>query len=117
MSVYKLLTNVTAVQAAPTATRGPMNPVQAPGPDNANMPAQNQAFALSVTGIGAVSVTVQPVVSNDGATWIADGDPVTASGTDLGLFPWGGSRPWAWFGAYVTAISGTNASANLLMSA
>lgn len=117
MTTYALLTNVTAVQSAPTTTRGPMNPVQAPGPGNANNPAQEQTFHLVVTGIGAVSVTAQPIVSNDNVNWIVYGDTITAAGTDRGQISVGGSQAWSWYGAYVTAISGTNASANLTMSA
>jgi len=114
---YQLLTNVTAVQAAPTATRGPMNAVKAPGPSNPNMPPQEQTFNLMVSGVGAVSVTAQLVVSHDGVNWMAYNDPITASGTDSGGKITTGSGAWPWFGAYVTAISGTNASANLTMAA
>lgn len=120
VSTYALLTNVTAVQAAPTATRPPNNPAIAPGPNNANMPPQSQQFQLEVSGIGAVSATVQLVGSNDVGSvknWYNYGDPLTATGTDLGQKATTLAAPWREIGAYVTAISGTNASASVRMSA
>lgn len=120
MTIYALLTNVTAAQVAPTTTRPPNNPAVAAGPNNPNMPPQSQQFQLEVKGIGAVSATVQLVGTNDGTdnkTWYNYGDPLTASGTDVGQKATTLTSPWREIGAYVTAISGTNASASLRMSA
>lgn len=121
MATYKLLTAVTAVQPAPNSARGPQNPTKAPGPTNSNMPAQEQTFHTKVSGVGSVSVTIQNVVSNDGDNWLNYGDAYTVAGTAGVDSPAQGSvtgsQSWEWFGAYVTAISGTDASANLTMSA
>lgn len=121
MASYKLLTNATATISAASigkpATLPPNPVVTAHGPTNPNMPAQEQAFQLSVVGIGAVSATVQVVVSDDGQTWSAYNDPFTANGTDYATFVTTGSAAHRQFGAYLTAISGTNATANLSMSA
>jgi hypothetical protein len=119
MTTYALLTNVTAVQSAPTNVRGPMNSVAPHGTDNPNSPPTEQAFHLVVNGVDPVAATVQVVASNDGTNWINYGDPVTA--TSVGSAPaqasWGGTQPFRHFGAYVTAISGTSAAVNLKMSA
>lgn len=120
MATYALLTNVTVVQAAPTPTRPPNNPAVANGPNNPNMPPQSQQFQLEVSGIGTVSATVQLVATNDRGSvknWYNYGDPLIATGTDLGQKATTLSGPWHEFGAYITAINGTNASANVVMSA
>lgn len=117
MATYKLITNQTATQAAPVLGRPPNPSAIAHGPVNANMPAQEQAFQLVVTGIGALSATAQVVVSNDSVTWTAYIDPITASGNDGASRLVTGSGSWKHFGAHLTAISGTNAAATLTMSA
>lgn len=119
MATYKLLTNVTAVQPVPTAARGPQNPAVPHGPTNPNMPAQSQQFQLTVDGVGAVSATAQLVGSNDGGLhWYSYGDPLVATDTNgAGQKATSLGSPWKLIGAYITAISGTNAAANLTMSA
>lgn len=122
MSKYDLLLRVTT-----TGITSPLKPqFQSVKPGdgfNSNMPAQTQAFELTVSGVGAVSASAQIIVSNDtGAdpntyNWVAYGDPITAAGTDRAMTVSGGTQPWRNYAAYITAISGTNAEATLRMSA
>lgn len=120
MAKYDLLLNVTA---AKTGGKPQGQAVAPPGPTNPNMPPQAQSFQLDVTGVGAVSASAQVVVSNDDGpdpslfNWTAYNDPVTVADTDNASQIQAGNQCWKWFGAYVTAISGTNASATLRMSA
>ena len=115
MSTYPLLTNQTVTQSAPP----PVVPIAPPGPTNPTMPPQKQTFHLVITGsAGNVSGTAQIVASNDGQNWVSYGDPITAASAYLtaqAAASMDGS--WKWFGAYLTAISGTGAVANLTMNA
>lgn len=76
-----------------------------------------QTFFLTVNGVGAVSATAQPMVSNDRVNWLNYGAPITAAGTTTGVAAQTGNQVWEYYGAVLTAISGTNASAKLTMSA
>lgn len=123
MSVYNLAVGITAVQTLSAVnTRGGSNRAVKPwsSDDNSNGPTRSQAFVVSVSGGGTVSATVQPVVSNDGVNWVNAAPAITVSG-NADLAPvsdsLGTNQPFEWFGAYVTAISGTNASCNVKMSA
>lgn len=121
MSKYDLLLRASVI--APSTTKPQFQAVTPPGPNNPNMPPQTQAFQLTVSGVGAVSATAQIIVSNDSGgdpsqyDWVNYGDPVSASGTTVGIYPSGGNQPWRHYGAYLTAISGTNAAATLRMMA
>lgn len=115
MSIYMLLTNAVAVQTSGQ----PPNPVKPDGPSNPNMPTLRQTFQLIVTGTaGNVSATVQPLVSNDGVNWTAYGDPLIAASTYLTAMQNASMEgSWKYFGAYLSAISGTGAAATLSMNA
>lgn len=122
MGVYTLFQDITSVQPAPTPQAPPISPVQ-PQPASTGGPQPTcQAFQLLLTGIGSCSASAQIVVSNDGENWAKYGDPVTVTGAGDGAVPPQlafvfSNSPWNWFGAYVTAISGTKASASLNFSA
>ena len=120
MAKYDLLLNATA-----TGNGAPQGQAVSPhGPTNPNMPPLAQTFEVEVTGVGNVSATVQIIVSNDTGpdpslyNWIAYGATIAATGTQ-GFANAGqsGSQAWKHFGAYITAISGTNTSVNVRMSA
>lgn len=124
MSVYFLCRKVRAVQTAPSPSNPPPTFVTPSWAVGNNAP-PSQAFMLLVDGIGSLSATAQIYVSNDddqtSARWAPYGDPITATGTALnGAVPMAtsaGSQPWRRFTAIITAISGTNASADVKMSA
>lgn len=78
-------------------------------------PAPQQTFVLTVTGTGALSATAQVMVSNDGDNWLNYGAPITATNGVPAAQT--GNQVWEYFGAVLTAISGTNAGAKLVMSA
>ena len=67
-------------------------------------------------GLGAVSATVQPLVSNDRVNWSNYGDPVTAAGTTKVTAGFGMSQNWEYYSALLTAISGVGAQASLVMN-
>lgn len=127
MSVYTLLNRAKA-----TATLPP-SPVVRPIPVaemnlsqvvNGNIldpqtritPPSQQCFQLVVTGTGAVSASAQLYGSNDGTNWATIGAPITATGTGTGTVAANGTVNFAFFGALLTAISGTGAVATLTMS-
>lgn len=114
MSQYHLLTNYKTVSAGP----GPVVSVKPFGPTNPDMPAQLQSFQLNVSGVGPLSATAQIVVSNDGTNWMPYLGAVTAAGNgSVASAGVQGNGSWRYFGSYLTAISGTNAVADLVMSA
>lgn len=119
MAIYNLLTGVTATQTAPPSSVRPW------GPMNSTSPPDKQTFHLVVSGsAGNQSATVQIVASNDDAqpdsakNWVPYGDPIAAPSTYLtaqaSAVMTGNFKH---YGAYVTAISGTNAAVSLKMSA
>lgn len=122
MSKYDLLVNAT-VTAVLTPPKPQFQAVKPPGTNNPNLPPQQQTFEVEVAGVGAVSASAQIVVSNDNGpdpslyNWVNYGDAIAAAGTNVGLGIGGGSQPWRAYGAYLTAISGTNAAATVRMSA
>lgn len=115
-SVYYLAQNVTAVQTTPSLIAQPT--LQAPG-----QPPGLQAFQITVTGTGSVSCTVQIVGTNlvpaDGSTpqWVNYGLTFTASGTNTATYGAQGNTPFSYYGAIVTAISGTGAKCTVTVSA
>lgn len=125
MSVYVLLKNVTVAQTisnVATAAGQAGNPiVQPPQISTAQAPAQNQSYQVTVSsavGGTAVSVSVQPVACADGINWANYGPIITATGTNTATaLGSGANSPHAWYGAFVTAISGSGASATCLLSA
>lgn len=120
MSVFILADRVTATQdvTAVSIHGGRNQAAKPPGANNANSPTPTQQFQLIVRGVGDVSATAQPAGSNDGVTWVDVGSPL-AAGTDTDVSSVGGTStsPFSYFGAYITAISGTDAEATVTMSA
>lgn len=120
MSKYDLLLNG---QASQTAVVPQFQSVTPAGPTNPNMPPLQQTFELELTGVGAVSASAQIIGSNDTGpdpslhSWVKLGDPITATGTNTANAFASMTGPWRSFAAYLTAISGTGASANVKMSA
>lgn len=119
MSVYYPFSGVTKVQTGPSS---PPNQIILPaGSDNPNNPPLAQAFTLVVNGIGNCSATCQIVGSNDGVNFINYGAAITASSAFADITPGiasaNGTITYKYYGAYITAISGTNAAATLAMSA
>lgn len=123
MTIYVLFQNITAVQKAPSAGALPTGSqyVQPISQNNPNSPANAHAFTLKVTGVGNCSATVQCIGSNDGANWINYGNTFQATGTTADITPGiasaQGTFPYNYVSGYVTAISGTNAAASLIVSA
>lgn len=135
MSTYLLLNNQTVVQSAPgTAQLDASGGVPTAGfnlPFNSNLvtltggagemvqASAAQSFQVVVTGTsGNVSATVQPIVSNDGYNWMPYGSAITvASGATPQQGSANGSGFWRYFSAYLTAITGTGATAKCVMAA
>lgn len=124
MSVYFLCRKVTAVQTVPTKNNPPPSDCM-PALPVGSTPSPSQAFELIVNGIGSVSATAQVYASADDDStadeWAPYGDPITVLGivvNDVRIIALAaGSQPFRHFTAIVTAISGTNASADVKMSA
>ena len=111
MAVYKLLSAQTTVTAAPPVAIQPTSNLAYLGP-----PAY-QSFHITVSGTGTVSATVQIVGSNDGVNWVSMFSPQVLNGTSPQNSKLAnGPEPMTYFGAYVTAISGTSAAVTVLMS-
>lgn len=69
-----------------------------------------------VTGTGTVSATISIQVSNDGVTWCTTPmGTITLSGTTSAADGFTSQAPWKYIRANVTAISGTGATAQVLM--
>jgi hypothetical protein len=139
MTVYTLFDDVTAAQAAPgiaqpsgnaggdvqMSSSGAMNvppgsqavfPGGGAGAPTA--PPTNQQFQLIVIGSGAVSAAAQIFGTNDGVNWTSTGSSISAaSAQTVSTATASGTAGWAGFTAQLTTISGTNASATLLMNA
>ena len=133
MSVYTLLNNQSAVQAAPgnaqvdalgrslpPGSNLPTGSVMATlygGAGEGSQASSSQGFQFNVTGTGAISATIQVIASNDGVNWFPYGAAQTVSGTTAATGAATGSAFVRYVSAYVTAISGTNAMADCLMAA
>lgn len=76
--------------------------------------APKAAIQASVAGTGAISATVAIDVSNDNTNWINAGT-ITLSGTTSATDGFTTDSPWKYIRARVTAISGTGATATVLM--
>lgn len=112
------MTQYVLINAAtyPFVTPNTIVPAISDGPIVSPQIAQRQTFQLTVKGIGVISATVQPVVSNDGVNWANYGDPVTAAGTTKVTVGFGGEQNWKYYSAYLTAISGTATQATLILN-
>lgn len=132
MTTYALLNDVTVVQTLPVPSETAMPGTNLPagsvsvdlrfaGAGNPTTPATEQSFQAVVLGPSAgavVSATIQPIVSNDGLHWMPYGAAmVVASGGSPNTKDAVGTVPWAFFSAYVQAISGTGAKARCIMNA
>lgn len=112
MSVYQLLKDQKT-----TITTPPSNLVVSPTQGQLNQPSSYQAITAKVTGTGAVSATVQPVVSNDLVNWSNFGSAISLSGTNTANGNASLQGSFTYWGAIVTAISGTGAAVDCLLSA
>lgn len=123
MTVYILAKDVAAVQTIANVnkidgTGGPNQLVRPAGDDNPNAAAVPTTAQLTVTGSGAVSASAQIVGSNDGQIFVLVGSAIAASSA-LSQSTAGqtSTDAYAYWGAYITAISGTNARATVTLSA
>lgn len=116
MASYDLLLNQTVIATAPPPQKEVVRPF---GPTNPTTPPTQQSFQLVITGTaGNVSGTAQVIVSNDGVNWAHYGDPIVAVSTYLVAQASSvAQQSWIYYGAYLTAISGTGAKASLKMAA
>lgn len=128
MPVYNLVSNAKAVQtiaaieAPANNPNGGVNPVAQPAnPAGSTTPAASQGFQLTVTAPGGVNVSAgaQIVVSNDGANWTNLGTAMSATSAagSSSAISSNSNAPYQYFAAYITAISGTGAVANVTMCA
>ena len=119
MAVFNLCQNITAAQtvsAVGTSTNPTVTPTVSGWALGASL---GQLFQVIVkgTGTGNYTATVQLVGSNDNTTWLPYGNTISVSGTSPASTSFQGTTPFAFFGAYVTAISGTGASVSVSMNA
>ena len=112
MALYPLINGATA----PFSTPNTIVPPRTDGPIPQLVIAPQQTFQLTVLGLGAVSATVQPMVSNDRVNWSNYGDPVTVAGTTKATAGFGMNQNWEYYSALLTAISGVGAQASLVMN-
>ena len=121
MTAYTLIGGATAVGAAGTPSRQPYQVAQPGGGAGTRFQNPvNQSIQVVVTGSGNVSATVHWQVSNDGVNWFdypTVGTITVASGASPQQNNAAGNTPYQYFSAYVSAISGTNASVTATMSA
>ena len=121
-------TVASAVQVAPGTVQGGVPGSNLPtgsqmampggGAGTPTQPPAAQTFHVVVTGSGSVSATVQPLSSNDGVNWLDYGSAMAvAAGTAPQQTGANGAGVWAYYSAYVTAISGTGAAVTCTMSA
>ena len=125
-AVYNLLSAVTTTSTGNVPPIGNGGQIGQPAPATSGLTVSSaQSFLIFVGGApnGAVSCTVQIVGSNDSAVltgdttkWATYGAAVTASGTGTGVTSASGTIPYAYFAAYVTAISGTSAACSVKMN-
>lgn len=119
MSLYFPIKGATKVQTGPLAY--PNQSVQPLSQNSPNSSASAMELQIVVNGIGACSASVQFVGSNDGVNWNALGAPLQGSAAFADITPASASAfssaPYANVGAYVTAISGTQASVTASVSA
>ncbi len=122
MAVYNLLVNQTTTQTAPNANNIVVQPVIT----QQSQPATYQAFTGKITGTGALTATVQIMVSNDytpangvtAASWSNyPSGSMSLSGTNQAAANISGNSSFSAWCAIVTAITGTNAAVTVLMSA
>jgi hypothetical protein len=65
---------------------------------------------------GNCSATAQVIVSNDNINWSNYGAAISASsGASPNTATGSGTQPWEYISAYITAISGTGAKAQVIM--
>lgn len=118
VTVQKLCLNVTAqqtiaaVQNQDGSNGGTNVPISLLNPAGSNSPSSNMGFQIVVKGGGSVSATAQIVVSNDGINWTNLTTVVANSATNISTgINNNANAPYAYVGAYISAISGTGASA------
>jgi len=117
MTVYVVLNGATVSE-----TGVPTVESQIVKPENAyNFKNATQQWQAVLSGVGSCSATIQPVGSNDRENWTPIGSGITVSGSSVDLQPANGgfvsTDPYEYFSGYVAAISGTNAEAELRVTA
>src|ERR1700728_561080 len=117
MTVYVILNGATVSETAVPNVES-----QIVQPQNAyNFKNATQQWQAVLSGVGNCSASIQPVGSNDGKNWTAIGSGITVSGSSVDLQPanagFVSTDPYEYFSGYVTAISGTNAEAELRVTA
>ncbi len=131
MTVYHLCDNIAAAQTLPAQAENPNKPSNLPSGSNfidlsnggalgPTIAPTNQSFTLVVVGNGGatVSATGQVIASNDGVHWQNYGSALSAtSGPSPGMANASGSTNFAFYSAFITAITGTGAKASVLMNA
>lgn len=122
VTVQILCKNVTAtqtvssVQNADGSNGGTNVPISLLNPAGGNSPSSNMGFQIVVQGqAGAtVSATAQIVVSNDGKNWTNLTTVAATSATSISTgIANNANAPYLYVGAYISAISGTGASATV----
>jgi len=127
MSVYTLCQNVLLVQSAPGTVQGGQPGANLPtgsllvslpgGAGSVNVPSTAQTIQAIVQGSGAITATVQPIVSNDGINWIAYGSGIAITGTAPQTGSYVGTANWKYYSAYLSAVTGTTSGTTVLMNA
>ena len=126
MTIYRMMTNLTATTTPVAATiiTPPENPAYGP-------PVLNQLFQFEVNGPTTCTATFQPIgtlgdkqnVPPNGNTsaWVNIGSAVTITCTTPGIAPAvntaSGSVPFRHFGVILVTLSGVGAVANAYMNA
>lgn len=129
MSVYNLIVNQTAVQtvtavATMTGANSGQNPFAQPtgagGSGAANSPTVQQTFVLAAGGAApgvSSGGAAQIVGSNDGNIWLSIGAALTVSAAaGGGAASVTTNVTYAFYGAYVTSVTGTGTKLNLSLS-
>jgi hypothetical protein len=98
MGVATLLSSVTVTGAA-----AGIGPSETPA----------KTFQAILTGVGAISATVNVEVSSDGVNFLVMGT-ITLSGTTIVTDGFASSAQWLYMRGNVTAIAGTSAALTLL---
>ena len=121
MSVYVLLQGATATNGPFSPSSPPASPslvVKPTGPNHSpNINPTQQTVQGIVTGTGSVSATIKVMGSNDGGvTWVDAVATVTiSSGTGFSTAGSTSNLSYAYYTAYLSAVSGTNATVQALM--
>ena len=122
MSIYTIFQNITAAQTVSAISQhgGSNRAVDVPFPLGSSNPPSYQTWVLTVStpqpGV-SVSASAQPCGSNDGVNWVTINNPISAaSAPNIALIALTTNLQFKYYGAYLTAISGAGATANMTIS-